>query len=148
MRVLPVQVGDPPLGEMLERLVLRQGLLAGIDKVCQQTERDVVVPIAEEPHLQRFDQALDVLRARDQGRNDDQRPGGRRDSPRQVHLRQGLGPRQPRHDDVHERDRHLARAEQQQDPDEAEEPARRAFRSDLQCSAAAGSSVRAAMLPR
>ena len=132
-RVLPVQIGDQALGEKHEGLVLREGFVGGIGQVRQQSERDVFVPIAEKPDFQRFDQTLDVLGARDQGRNDDEGPGGGRDAARQVHLRQGLGPREPGYEDVHERDRHLTRAEQEEDAEQPDEPVRRAFRPDLEC---------------
>ena len=125
--VLLVQLVDPLRGETLEGVVLGKGLLGGVRQVRQEAEADVVVPVAEEAHLQRFDQVLHVLRARDQRRDDDQGPRGRGDALRQVHLRQGVGRRQPGTRAFTRATATWLAQSSRRTPDQPEEPAVRAF---------------------
>ena len=86
----------------------------------------MAVAIAEEADFERLDQLLDVLHAGQQRRHHDQRPGARGDASVEIDLRQRPRDSQPGHHRVHQGDRHLAGAQQPENAEHSEEPARRA----------------------
>ncbi len=117
--VLLVQLLDLLPREPEERLVLRKRLLARVREVRQQAEVQMLVPIRQEPDLQRLDQILDVLRARDHRRDHDERARFRGNPRGEVHSRQQVRPGEQRGQPVHQGDRQLARAQQGEDSDQA-----------------------------
>ena len=83
----------------------------------------VVVPIRQEPDLQRLRQILDVLSAPQHGRDHHQGAEFRRDPTGEVHPWQQVRRRQQRRQPVHQSHGELACAQQQQDAQQPEPPA-------------------------
>ena len=69
-------------------------------KIGQQAEVQMLVPIGQEADFQRFDQSLDVLRAREHRRHHHQGTGFGRNSFGKIHPRQRLRPYQQRRQPV------------------------------------------------
>ncbi len=61
--VLFIELFDPFPGKLHQRLVLGQRFLAGVGKISQQAEVQVIVTICQEPDFERLDQILNVLSA-------------------------------------------------------------------------------------
>ncbi len=82
----------------------------------------VAVAIGQEPDFQRLDQALDVARAGEHGRDHDQGAGCRRNARREVHARQRMRRRQQSGQPVHQRDCELAGGQQREDAERHQRP--------------------------
>ena len=112
-QVLCVQVVDSLPCEPQQGLVLGQRFGGRIPKIGQQAEMQMVVPIGEEPDLQRLDQAFDAFGAGEHRRDHHQRARLRRQPPRKVHSRQGARRHEQRRHPVHHPHGQLAGGQQQ-----------------------------------
>ncbi len=113
-RVFPVQLFDSSPNELEKRFVLRKRFFGGVAKIRKQSEVETVVPIRQETNLHRLDQFLDVLRPCKHRRDHDQSPESGRNSPGEIHARQGTGRHRQCHQQVRQRHRQVRGAEKRQ----------------------------------
>ena len=107
-----VQRLDFRLGQPQQRLVLGERFFLRVQKISQQPEIQIVVPISQKAHFQCLDQVVDILRTGEHRRNHDQRARLRRNAGGKIHARQRMRAHQQGHQPIHQGQRQLTGRQQ------------------------------------
>ena len=114
-RMTGVELFDPRRRRRDDRRVARHLRLRSIGEVAQDREVDVGVGIAQGEHLEVLDHLFDAGDVLEQRRNDDERARRRRNARGGVDSRQAARRHQPRDQALNDRDRELARRQEQEE---------------------------------